>query len=152
VFAYFRAVCAGIEAIGKALGLRVVSIKGSDDDAKRQEAIDTFQAGHADMFVAPIKAAGVGITLHRASDLLFVERHWVTKELEQAEDRAHRLGQTMPVTVTYLDAADTIDENIARVNASKTVLIDALVDDKRTDGADFAAADEVIRSYVGGKP
>ena len=151
VFAYFRAVCAGIEAIGKALGLRVVSIKGSDDDAKRQEAIDTFQAGHADMFVAPIKAAGVGITLHRASDLLFVERHWVTKELEQAEDRAHRLGQTMPVTVTYLDAADTIDENIARVNASKTVLIDALVDDKRTDGADFAAADEVIRSYVGGK-
>lgn len=148
VFGYFRAVCAGVEQSARSLGLRTVSIRGDDDDAKRQAAIDAFQAGQADVFVAPIKAAGVGITLHRAHDLLFVERHWVTKELEQAEDRAHRLGQTEPVTVTYLDAADTIDEDIARVNQAKTILIDALVDDKRTDGAEFAAADEVIKSYV----
>lgn len=148
VFAYFRAVCAGIEHIASAMGLRVVSIRGSDDDAKRQVAIDTFQAGGADVIVAPIRAAGVGITLHRSHDVLVAERHWVQKELEQAEDRAHRMGQTEPVTVTYLDAADTIDEEIARVNAAKAVLIDALVDDKQTAEAEFAAADEVVKGYA----
>lgn len=147
VFAYFRAVCNGLEQIAVNLGLRVATIRGSDSDTKRQAAIDAFTSGEADIFIAPIKAAGVGINLQRAADVLFVERHWVTEELKQAEDRAWRLGQTSPVTVTYLDAADTIDEEIARVNAAKSVLIDALVDDKRTTGDEFAAADEIITSY-----
>lgn len=148
VFAYFRAVCNGLEQIAISLGLRVSTIRGADSDTKRQAAIDAFMEGRTDIFIAPIKAAGVGINLQRAADVLFVERHWVTKELEQAEDRAHRIGSTKPVTVTYLDAADTIDEEIARVNAAKSVLVDALIDDKRTDGAEFAAADEIIRSYM----
>lgn len=149
IFGYFRATCAGAESIAQALGLRVVSIRGSDDDDKRQAAVDAFQGGEADVFVAPIRAAGVGLTLTAAKDALFLERTWVTKELEQAEDRLHRVGATEPVTVTYLDAADTIDEDIARINAAKTKLVDALVDDKHSTGAEFAAADQVLMSFVG---
>lgn len=148
IFHYFMAVGNGLVAICEQLGLRVATIRGKDSDTKRQDAIDAFAAGHADVFVAPIKAAGVGINLQHAADVLFTERHWVTKEMEQAESRSHRLGQTRPVTVTYLDAADTIDEDVARVNASKGALVDALVDNRFGSGGDFAAADEVLKSYT----
>ena len=149
VFAYFRAVCAGAEAIAERMGLRVVGIRGQDDEDKRQAAVDAFQAGEADVFIAPIKAAGVGITLHRASDVLFLERSYVQKELEQAEDRAHRFGQTQHVTVTYLDAADTIDEQIARINEAKVKLVDGLIDDKF--GMDVGLADDVLARYEAGR-
>jgi len=148
VFGYFRAVCQGVFEIASKLGITVSTIRGDDSDKKRQAAIDAFQEGKTQLFVAPIKAAGVGINLQRASDVLFVERHWVTEELKQAEDRAHRLGQTDPVTVTYLDAHGTIDQDLARVNAAKSALIDALVDDRRTEGDNFDSADDVIRSFA----
>lgn len=146
VFGYFRKVCQGVQAIAERMGLRVVAIRGDDDEDKRQAAVDAFQAGEADVFVAPIKAAGVGITLHRSSDVLFVERSYVQKELEQAEDRAHRLGQSEHVTVTYLDAVDTIDEQIAKINEAKVKLVDGMIDDKF--GQNLAAADEVVKRYA----
>ena len=67
------------------------------------------------MILANIVAAGVGITLTRGSDALFVETEWLPDLITQAEDRQHRIGQTRPVLVTFMVADGTLDHTIQRV-------------------------------------
>ena len=141
VFAHHREVLwgqdgrGGLAGVCAGLGLRVASITGSDSDARRQAAVDTFQAGQADVFVAPILSAGIGLNLQRASDALFCERDWRSTRLEQAEDRCWRIGSLRQVSITYLDAAGTIDEHIARVNEARQRVIARVVDDEDPEGS-----------------
>jgi SNF2 family DNA or RNA helicase len=128
IFGYHRVVLDALRPMCMNLGLRTVGIQGSEDMATRQEAIDAFQRGDADVFLCPIKAGGVGITLHRSSDMLVLERDWSPARMGQSEDRIHRIGQKRPVTITYMDAAATVDEHIAEVLAAKQHLIDHVVD------------------------
>jgi len=57
-----------------------------------------------------IKAAGVGLTLTRASTVVFAELAWTPSEIQQAEDRAHRIGQTQCVNVKFLLVKGSIDD------------------------------------------
>ncbi len=131
IFAYHRQVLDGTVQICKRLGLKVATISGRDNDKQRQRSVDLFQSGFADVFIAPIRSAGVGLNLQRASDVLCLERLWTPSLMNQAESRVHRIGQRNHVTVTYLDAANTVDEHIAAVLQAKQRLIDTVVDDKR---------------------
>ena len=55
----------------------------------------------------------------RATETFFVERAWTPTKLVQAEDRNHRIGQKNKVTITYYDAAGTIDETINAMLSKK---------------------------------
>lgn len=151
VFAHHRDVLNGIFAIAYKLGIRTSGIVGSDDVTKRQRAVDDFQEGVSQMFVASIQAGGTGITLHRASEMLIVERDWVPSRMLQAEDRLHRAGQLRPVTITYLDAADTIDQHVADVAQAKSQLIDHMLDGQQINDtmATMATIESVLERYRG---
>jgi SWI/SNF-related matrix-associated actin-dependent regulator of chromatin subfamily A-like protein 1 len=129
------------------LKLRVATIGSSYDMRKRQAQVDMFQNGLADVFIAPITCAGVGINLHRAADALFIERLWTPSLMTQAEDRIHRLGSTMPVTITYFDAAETIDEHLAAVLEAKQRLINHMLDDPDTVLEASSTIDSVLDLY-----
>jgi hypothetical protein len=60
--------------------------------------------------VLSITAAGTGLTLHAAASVVFAELFWNPGQLQQAEDRAHRLGQKASVEVKYLVAKGTLDD------------------------------------------
>ncbi|MDR2651007.1 MAG: DEAD/DEAH box helicase [Prevotellaceae bacterium] len=93
-----------------------VTIFGSDDSATRQRNIDTFQNDkNTQIIICSIKAAGVGITLTASSRVAFVELPWHPADCEQAEDRAHRIGQTNSVQCTYFLGRNTIDEWIYKI-------------------------------------
>ena len=109
VFAYHRDVMAKLVQVGQKLKLRISGIGGGESPERKQAQVDLFQDGGADVFFAPIKAAGVGLNLQRASEALFCERVFTPSAMTQAEDRIHRIGTTRPVTITYLDAAGTVD-------------------------------------------
>jgi hypothetical protein len=129
VFGFHRDVIAGVRSICARIGVRVSCILGEYSGERRQAELDAFQCGQTDVFVAPLRAAGVGLNLQRAADALVLERLWTPSLMEQAEDRIHRLGQTKQVTIWYLDARDTIDQHIAEIQRDKQKLIGRVVDD-----------------------
>lgn len=105
------------------------SITGETSIEDRQKAVDRFQNVEEQKIIAcSLKAAGVGITLTAASDLLFIEQGWTPADMEQAADRCHRFGQTDSVTAWNMIAAGTIDEDISALIAAKRVIVDAATD------------------------
>jgi SWI/SNF-related matrix-associated actin-dependent regulator 1 of chromatin subfamily A len=151
IFGFHKQVLRGAYSICESLGLRVSSIQGKDSAKKRQEEVDRFSCGAADVFLAPIRSAGIGLNLQVSSDVLFLERVWTPALMLQAEDRVYRIGQERDVTVTYLDAQGTVDEYLAQVLTSKQRLIDRVVDGRRFNRAHVMSdIDEVISSFASG--
>jgi SNF2 family DNA or RNA helicase len=104
-------------------GVRFSSIRGDQTSAVRQRNIDAF-TGDPGVAVAvcSLTAAGVGINLQVASDIVLAELSWTAAEQTQAIDRSHRIGQTEPVTAWRIIAAQTIDARIAELIDSKAGL------------------------------
>jgi hypothetical protein len=104
------------EAHFAASGIRYVSIRGDQTTPARQQAIDDFN-GDAGVGVAvcSLTAAGVGLNLQAASNVVLAELSWTAAEQTQAIDRVHRIGQDEPVTAWRIIAAHTIDTKIAEL-------------------------------------
>lgn len=68
-------------------------IDGGTSPANRHRIVDAFQAGDVGVLVGSITAAGVGITLTRSQDMLFVETDWTPGVVTQTEDRCVLEGQ-----------------------------------------------------------
>ncbi|MDT4940130.1 MAG: hypothetical protein QOJ34_219, partial [Pseudonocardiales bacterium] len=104
-------------------GIRFSSIRGGQTRTARQKNIDAF-VNDPDVAIAvcSLTAAGVGINLQVASNLVLAELSWTDAEQTQAIDRSHRIGQTEPVTAWRIIAAQTIDSRIAELIDSKAGL------------------------------
>ena len=104
-------------------GIRFSSIRGDQTSAARQKQIDAF-VNDPDVAIAvcSLTAAGVGINLQVASNIVLAELSWTDAEQTQAIDRSHRIGQTEPVTAWRIIAAQTIDTRIAELIDSKAGL------------------------------
>lgn len=132
---------------GPARAFRVGRIIGGVSDSKRTADKDAFQAGQLDVIVCSIQAAGVGLTLTRASESLFVERPLKPSLAVQAEDRIHRISQQNRCTITYLDAAGTIDQWVRELLADKTATAAGVIDGVDLD--DHAAEAFVLGRVLG---
>jgi len=104
-------------------------IIGDTPLAQRQKIVDAFQNDpEPRIVVMNIKAGGVGLTLTAASNVAFVELGWNPAVHDQAEDRAHRIGQTDSVTCWYFLGQRTIDEDIAELIEQKRRVVAATTD------------------------
>jgi len=128
VMAHHKDVVDGIKAGLEAAGKSVVTLTGDCNQAHRQNSVDTFQAGQADVFIGTIGAAGVGITLTSASHVVFAELDWVPGNVSQAEDRCHRIGQDSSVLVQHLVVDGSIDARLAQVLVGKQRVLDKALD------------------------
>jgi SNF2 family DNA or RNA helicase len=90
------------------------------------------------VIVCSLTAAGVGVNLQVASDVVLAELSWTDAEQTQAIDRVHRIGQTEPVTAWRIIAAQTIDARIAELIDSKAGLAARALDGADTDVPDSA--------------
>jgi hypothetical protein len=124
---------------------------GRDKIEDREESVREFQtADGPQLIVCATRVAAQGITLTRASNVAFLELEWTPALHDQAEDRAHRIGQTDSVTAWYLLAADTIDETMAELVERKRGIVDAVTDGKRIDGENVVEG--VVRALRGEAP
>jgi SNF2 family DNA or RNA helicase len=104
-------------------GIGYASIRGDQTPKVREKNIAAF-TGDPDVsiVVCSLTAAGVGLNLQVASNLVLAELSWTYAEQTQAIDRIHRIGQAEPVTAWRIIAAQTIDSTIAELIDSKSSL------------------------------
>jgi hypothetical protein len=118
------------------VGLKSVSIRGDQSAKVRQNAIDSFESDpEVAIVVASLSAAGVGLNLQAASNVVLAELSWTSAEQTQAIDRVHRIGQELPVTAWRIIAAHTIDARIAELIDSKAGLAARALDGSDVDVA-----------------
>ncbi|SFC48330.1 Helicase conserved C-terminal domain-containing protein [Nocardioides terrae] len=109
--------------------IRYTEIRGDQSASARTKAIDSFvKDPGVGVIVCSLTAAGVGINLQVASDVVLAELSWTDAEQTQAIDRVHRIGQTEPVTAWRIIAAQTIDSRIAELIDSKAGLAAVALD------------------------
>lgn len=109
VFAFLKEVVQEIKKVFP----NAVTIVGDNTSQERQDAVDRFQNDpKCQLIVCNYKSAGVGLTLTASSRVAFVEFPWTFADCEQAEDRAHRIGQKNSVNCYYFLGKNTIDEDI----------------------------------------
>jgi len=103
----------------------VRTIEGKQKADIRQNNIDDFQEKeNVRLMIANIRAGGIGITLNKASTVIFMELDWNYAIHEQASDRLHRIGQENRVDVYFFIAADTIDEYLYKMIVKKKEAFD----------------------------
>ena len=128
-------------------GVRFSSIRGDQTPTSRQKNIDAF-VNDPDVAIAvcSLTAAGVGLNLQVASNIVLAELSWTDAEQTQAIDRSHRIGQTEPVTAWRIIAAQTIDSKIAELIDSKAGLAARALDG--TDEEVWSSADVQLETLV----
>ena len=115
-----------LKTFHKMLGGEVALLDGSLNPQARQALVDRFQAGEIDVLVLSLRAAGAGINLTAATQVIHYDRWWNPAVEDQASDRAHRIGQTTTVVVHRLIANGTLERRIADVLEGKRKLAKAL--------------------------
>lgn len=119
---------------------KATKITGACNAKDRQKAVDDFQSGKKTVMVANIIAAGVGITLVKANNLIFNDFDWVPSNHFQAEDRIHRIGQSKKCVINYVYANGAkIDEYIANMLETKSSCINEIIDGGKGDQLDIQA-------------
>jgi len=104
-------------------GVRFATIRGGQTPTVRQANVDAFvNDPDVAVVVCSLTAAGVGLNLQVASNIVLAEMSWTDAEQTQAIDRSHRIGQAEPVTAWRIIAAQTIDARIAGLIDSKAGL------------------------------
>jgi SWI/SNF-related matrix-associated actin-dependent regulator of chromatin subfamily A-like protein 1 len=125
IFAHHKDV---LQSLHKHYGDQAVCIYGDTPISKRGPLVQQFQNGEKKIFIGGMKAAGSGITLTRASTVVFVEIDWVPGTLTQAEDRLCRIGQKKMVHVIHLVLNNTLDVNMSQKVIAKQEVIDRALD------------------------
>nr|XP_018266547.1 helicase [Kwoniella dejecticola CBS 10117]OBR88705.1 helicase [Kwoniella dejecticola CBS 10117] len=112
-------------------GFKVCRIDGSTSQESRREQMHEFNNGGDDpeatkLFLLSTRAGGLGVNLVAADTVIFFDNDWNPQMDLQAQDRAHRIGQTRPVLIFRLVSAHTIETKILAKAGSKRKL-EALV-------------------------
>lgn len=105
-----------------------VCVTGRQNMGEKQASVDAFQKNpKTDIIICSIKAASAGITLTAASDVAFIELPWTYADCDQAESRAHRIGQKDSVNCYYLLGRRTIDQKLYRIIEEKKHISNAVL-------------------------
>ncbi len=128
-------------------GVRYTSIRGNQTSTVRQKNIDAFvNDPEVAVVVCSLTAAGVGLNLQVASNMVLAELSWTDAEQTQAIDRIHRIGQDQPVTAWRVIAAQTIDARVAELIDSKAGLAARALDG--SDAEVSSSADVQLEALV----
>ena len=134
VFSQFVTHLALVEEHLRETGVRYQYLDGSTSAKERAARIAAFQAGDGDVFLISLTAGGVGLNLTAADYVIHMDPWWNPAVEDQASDRAHRIGQTRPVTIYRLVTEGTIEEQIVDLHHTKRDLAEQLL-----EGADAPA-------------
>jgi superfamily II DNA or RNA helicase len=123
-------------------GRSCLYLDGQTPEKKRAALVRDFQGGEGSFFLISLQAAGFGINLTAASNVIHLDPWWNPAVEDQASDRAHRPGQTRAVTVYRLVSVGTIEEQMLALHAEKRSLAEGVAAGK--DGSPALSADDLL--------
>lgn len=107
----------------------VVVATGDSRDEDVEKAIYEFQNNdNVKIFLGTWSKCGTGITLTKASYMIFLDTPWTNSAYEQAQDRIYRIGTSRPVFIYNLIASGTVDERVLEIVTDKKYLSDYIID------------------------
>lgn len=132
---------------------RPLTYIGKMSSSDRDRVIRIFKENDVHkVLILSLKSGGVGLNLQEASYVFHIDRWWNPATERQAEDRSHRMGQTVPVTVFKYICEGTVEERIQKILADKQRLFDEIIDDVSLDIASRLTRDELFSLFGLGAP
>lgn len=118
-------------------------LDGTMPTRDRDAAVEGFQRGDTSVFLISLRAGGLGLNLTQADYVIHLDSWWNPAVENQASDRAHRLGQTKPVTIYRLLTQNTIEEKVQELHQWKKNLASSLLEGN--DSVEAITTDDLIR-------
>lgn len=130
VFSLFTQMLDILESVLSFASIAFLRLDGQTSVDTRQDIIDRFyEDASIPVFLLSTKAGGFGINLVAANNVVIFDQSFNPHDDKQAEDRAHRVGQSSEVYVTRLISNNTIDENILMLAENKLQLDHSISND-----------------------
>ena len=146
IFCEHQATVKGLSKCLRRQRLRHGILDGSTTSKQRQTLIDLFQRNRIPLLICT-KAGSVGITLHAARHMLFVERFYTAAEEDQSEDRIRRIGQRFKTTIWFLHVPETVDDRVDTIVREKRQLVADTIGDEVIAESDARTVAELLRTW-----
>jgi len=144
VFSQFTDERAGLLRLEREIGPEFSVYHGGMSPAARDRAVQRFNDGDSPVLGLSLRAGGVGLNLQRAAFVFHFDRWWNPAVEWQAEDRAHRIGQPLPVTVYRLIMGGTVEEKVHGILEGKEALFREVIEGVPTPGRSGLSIDELF--------
>jgi len=152
LFSQFVGVLDRFEEHFKRERVPVLRLDGGTSLVERQKMVDLFQRKESlapRLFLASLKAGGVGLTLTNADYVFHYDPWWNPQVENQATDRAHRIGQEKTVFVYRFLTRGTVEEHVARLKEKKLALFAKVMADENfelAEGLDLSEIESILSS------
>ncbi|KAI3986350.1 hypothetical protein MKX01_002195 [Papaver californicum] len=112
-------------------GIKFKRFDGTMTLALRDKSVKDFITNpEVNVILMSLKAGNLGLNLVAACHVILLDPWWNPTAEDQAIDRAHRLGQTRPVTVSRLAVSNTVEDRIFNLQEKKRKLVSSVFGDK----------------------
>ncbi|MCH2174599.1 MAG: DEAD/DEAH box helicase [Lentisphaeria bacterium] len=129
VFSQFTKMLELIQSNLEAKDISNLVLTGKDSASQRSLKVEKFQnSREANVFLLSLKAAGTGLTLHKADYVFIFDPWWNPAAEMQAIDRAHRIGQQNKVFAYKLIMSQTIEEKVLKLQSEKQKLFEEVIE------------------------
>ena len=135
IFSQFSSETFGVSAISDRLKeFYPICLTGKVPPDERPTLIEQFKTKdkHKVMIIS-LRVGGLGLNLQEASYVFHFDRWWNPSVEIQADDRTHRMGQSIKVNTIKYTSLNTIEERVDRILTEKLELFRKLVDDVSLD-------------------
>ncbi len=127
IFSQYTSMLAIIREQFEKKGIRCFYLDGKTPSYERLEMSERFNNGEREVFLISLKAGGTGLNLTGADTVIHYDPWWNPATMDQASDRAYRIGQTKAVQVIKLVSKGTIEEKIIQLQKSKRTLANDII-------------------------
>ena len=108
-------------------GISFYVLKGDTPKTERLKLVNKFNENDTKVFLISLKAGGTGINLTGADVVIHYDPWWNESVMNQATDRAYRMGQQKSVQVYKLIVKDSVEEKIMKLQEKKSALSSLVV-------------------------
>ena len=150
VFSQFTSMLNIIRKRMKKEGIDCFFIDGKTPPQMRNELSQRFNSGEKNLFLISLKAGGTGLNLTGADTVIHYDPWWNPAVMDQASDRAYRIGQNRAVRVIRLAVKGTIEEQILKLQESKRNLANSVIR-KNTKTISGLTKEEILSLFEGGE-